>query len=60
MATFRVEIRTDNEAFENHPHQALSILLGKLAEDVGRYGATVAAFILKDVNGNTVGKATWK
>lgn len=59
MATFRVEITTDNEAFEDHPERELSRILGELSEDVAKYfdRAIVAAFVLKDINGNTVGKA---
>ena len=58
MATFRVEIITDNAAFGDNPESELSRILDELANEV--FEEPREEFILRDDNGNTVGKATWK
>lgn len=57
MAKFRVEINTDNAAFGDNPELELSRILGELADTVAENPLEVIS--LRDVNGNTVGKATW-
>lgn len=56
MATFKVEINTDNAAFGDNPELELSRILGELAEEVLSADDEIT---ITDVNGNTVGKATW-
>ena len=57
MATFKVEINTDNAAFGDSPELELSRILSELSFDVAENPLEVIT--LKDENGNTVGKATW-
>ena len=56
MATFKVEINTDNAAFGDNPELELSRILGELAEEVLSADDEIT---ITDANGNTVGKATW-
>jgi len=58
MATFKLEINTDNDAFGDSPELELSRLLDELAEEVAEDQRE--EYIIRDDNGNTVGKATWK
>jgi len=55
MATFRLEIKTDNAAFGDSPELELSRILEGLSEEVLSASEEI---LIKDINGNTVGKAT--
>jgi hypothetical protein len=57
MATFRLEIKTDNSVFGNKPELELSRILDELADEVAEDPRE--SFSIRDENGNTVGKATW-
>jgi hypothetical protein len=57
MAKFKVEIKTDNAAFGDNPEIELSRILELLAEEVA--DGACETYSIRDVNGNTVGKATW-
>jgi hypothetical protein len=57
MAKFKVEIKTDNAAFGDSPELELSRILSELSFDVAEDQQD--EYIILDVNGNTVGKATW-
>ena len=55
MATFRLEIKTDGAAFGDSPELELSRILEGLSEEVLSASEEI---LIKDVNGNTIGKAT--
>jgi hypothetical protein len=57
MAKFKLEIKMDNAAFGDSPELELSRILELLAEDVA--DGVCETYSIRDVNGNTVGKATW-
>jgi len=57
---FKLELATDNAAFDNHAGREVARILRKLAAEVehglfaGRDNTK-----LRDINGNTVGRAEW-
>lgn len=55
MAKFKLEIDTGGSAFGDNPQHELSRILNEVVDHIDE--AIVAAFVLKDINGNTVGKA---
>jgi hypothetical protein len=57
MATFKLEIQTDNAVFGDSPEMELSRILDELAEEVAEDQRET--YIIRDETGNTVGKATW-
>ena len=61
MATFKLEIESDNEAFAFPDHE-ISRILRNLSEQVAETPLHVwkrHEFLIRDVNGNTVGTANW-
>ena len=55
---FKVEIETDNAAFDEGYHDfEVARILRALADTLDMYGGR-AEYTLRDINGNTVGKAT--
>ena len=57
MARFQLEINTDNAAFGDSPELELSRILEELSNEVAEDQRD--EYIIRDENGNTVGKATW-
>ena len=57
MARFQLEINTDNAAFGDSPEFELSRILSELSDEVAEDQRD--EYIIRDENGNTVGKATW-
>lgn len=57
---FKLEIKTGNEAFSDHPHLEIARILKKLAERLENDGFDEMYCTLVDINGNSVGKAVWK
>lgn len=57
MAKFKLEINTDNAAFGDSPELELSRILEELSNEVAEDQRD--EYIIRDENGNTVGKATW-
>lgn len=55
---FKLEIKTGNEAFGDHPHFEVARILKKLAWKIEEQG--LDSCVLVDLNGNSVGKAVWK
>lgn len=51
---FKLQIKTDNAAFENSAADEIARILERLANDL-RDSADTAAGKLRDANGNTVG-----
>ena len=56
---FKLEIKTGNEAFSDHPHWEIARILKKLAEKLENE-SFYDSCVLVDINGNSVGKAVWK
>ena len=52
---YNITIETENAAFGENPKFEVARILLRLANDVQAMGLT--EFVLKDVNGNTVGNA---
>jgi len=57
MAKFKLEIKMDNSVFEDTPELELSRILSQLSFDVADF--PTEKYIIRDENGNPVGKATW-
>ena len=59
MATFKVEINTDNAAFGWGRNLELADILRNLADKLLNSDSKDKRHTLVDSNGNTVGKAIW-
>lgn len=60
MSMFKLTMETDNAAFEDRPEQEVRRILHELAKVVDDEGLDLkrgTEIKLRDVNGNTVGKA---
>jgi hypothetical protein len=57
MNTLKIEINTENDAFVESMEFELCRILLELTEKLGGGVESGSTFILRDINGNTVGKA---
>jgi hypothetical protein len=57
---FKLTIETGNSAFESRPEKEIARILRELAIAVENDGLHNQPFKVRDVNGNTVGQATFK
>jgi hypothetical protein len=57
---FKLLIETGNSAFSQNPEKEVARILRELATAVENDGLHQATFRIRDVNGNTVGEATYK
>jgi hypothetical protein len=58
MTTLRIEIKMDNAAFEDDAPTEIARILRQYAERLERQHDRILTFdILRDINGNRVGKA---
>ena len=55
MATFKLEIQTDNAAFGDYPEGQIAIILQGLVNAI--HSCNDVEHTLLDTNGNTVGKS---
>jgi sulfur carrier protein ThiS len=58
--TFKLTINCDNDAFYGEQkHEELARILREIADALEEYGGLMGT-VVRDVNGNTVGKASFK
>jgi len=62
MATLRITIRTDNEAFSEDPAAEVGRILRKAADKIAEHGIDYfrQGWTPMDANGNSVGKVTYR
>lgn len=57
MSGLNLYIETGNEAFQDNEREEIARILRKLAKDILADTCNDTAYFLKDINGNTVGRA---
>jgi len=56
---FRVFVNCDNAAFDDHGHAEIARILNTLANTIAGAEELPTYMILRDINGNDVGRATF-
>lgn len=57
MSGLNLYIETGNEAFQDNEREEIARILRKLAKDIQADSCNDTSYFLKDINGNTVGRA---